>query len=203
MKLAARKHAALISMREFDRTLPMMLYRTLEAVLPAFRAIFAQFNLTETQWRVLRALWEQDGRVFNDLARVTLIPSPSLVGVVDRLTRDGLVTRKPSEQDRRQVHVWLSPHGSALRKRIEPLVHDVYLEIETRLTPQQWRNLYEALDLLCLQDGPIRENGSETRRRSHHHRQHHVQIVPVSVPSQPAASASAPRRPRAAARSSS
>ena len=203
MKLVTRKNTAPISMREFDCALPMMLYRALEAVLPAFRAIFAQFNLTETQWRVLRALWEQDGRVFNELARVTLIPSPSLVGVVDRLTRDGLVTRKPSEQDRRQVHVWLSPHGSALRERIEPLVHDVYNELETRLTAQQWRNLYEALDLLCLPSEPVKENGSEARRGLRRHGQHHVRISPAVVTSQQAGKDMLPRRPRAATRSNS
>jgi homoprotocatechuate degradation regulator HpaR len=203
MKLAARKNALPISMREFDRTLPMMLYRALEAVLPAFRAIFAQFNLTETQWRVLRALWEQDGRMFNDLARVTLIPSPSLVGVVDRLTRDGFVTREPSDQDRRQVHIWLSPQGSALRECIEPLVREVYSELDTRLTSQQWRNLYEALDLLCLQSETNKKNKSEARRGLRRRGRHHVQLLPLVAPSQQAAEASVPHRPRAAVRSRS
>jgi homoprotocatechuate degradation regulator HpaR len=203
MNLLSRKNASAIVLREFDRTLPMMLYRALEGVLPAFRAIFAQFNVTETQWRVLRALWEQDGRVVKDLARVTLIPTPSLVGVVDRLTRDGLVTRKPSEHDRRQVHIWLSSHGKALREQIEPLVYEVYAALETRLTSQQWSNLYEALDLLCLQSEAVNEGKSELRRGLRRRGQHQVRISPALALSQLAGKETASRRTRAAARSRS
>jgi homoprotocatechuate degradation regulator HpaR len=150
MKSDAQKNSAMSPLREFDRSLPMMLYRALEVVLPPFRAIFARFELTETQWRVLRALWDADGRMFNELARVTLIPAPSLVGVVDRLTRDGLVTRQTHERDRRAVSVCLTERGQALRSHIEPLVRAAYDELESRLTPQQWQGLYEAIDQLCL-----------------------------------------------------
>lgn len=137
--------------------------------------------------------------MFNELARVSLIPGPSLVGVVDRLTRDGFVTRKPSAHDRRQVHVWLSSHGSALRERIEPLVREVYRELETCLTSQQWRNLYEALDLLCLRSETSEDNGDEARRELRRYGQRHVQMSPTVVTSQPNKKTS-PRRPRAATR---
>jgi DNA-binding MarR family transcriptional regulator len=45
---------------QFTRSLPMMLYRTLDTVMPRFRSIFNEFGLTEQQWRVLRVLWETD-----------------------------------------------------------------------------------------------------------------------------------------------
>jgi homoprotocatechuate degradation regulator HpaR len=154
-------------MREFDRALPMMLYRALGAVLPLFRAVFTQFNLTETQWRVLRALWDEDGRAFNELARAILTPAPSLVGIVDRLTRDGLITRRPSDDDRRQVHICLTPRGKALRSRIEPLVSAAYDELESCLRPQQWRELYDAIDQLCrCLEEKNAENSAVRGRRS-------------------------------------
>jgi DNA-binding MarR family transcriptional regulator len=48
-------------MEEFSRSLPMLLYRTLDAVMPRFRRIFNEFGLTEQQWRVLRVLWQHEG----------------------------------------------------------------------------------------------------------------------------------------------
>jgi len=66
---------------QFTRSLPMMLYRTLDTVMPSFRKIFNDFGLTEQQWRVLRVLWEGDDITIRQLAEVTLIPAPSLVGI--------------------------------------------------------------------------------------------------------------------------
>ena len=37
----------------FDQSLPMILHRTLDAVMPDYRELFARYNLTEQQWRVL------------------------------------------------------------------------------------------------------------------------------------------------------
>ena len=71
-------------MLEFNRSLPMMLYRALDTIMPRFRKVFHEFGLTETQWRVLRVLWEQERIPVRELSKTTLIPAPSLVGVIDR-----------------------------------------------------------------------------------------------------------------------
>ena len=62
--------------QEFSGSLPMMLYRALDTVMPRFRKVFNEFGLTEQQWRVLRVLWEQDEIAFNQLSALTLIPPP-------------------------------------------------------------------------------------------------------------------------------
>ena len=108
--------------QEFSRSLPMMLYRALDAVMPRFRRIFNEFGLTEQQWRVLRVLWEHDDIAFRDLAEITLIPAPSLVGVVDRLGTQGLVGRRRSEADRRDVFVHATDKGRELHRQVRPQV---------------------------------------------------------------------------------
>ena len=80
-----------MALDQFTHSLPMMLYRTLDAVMPRFRKIFNDFDLTEQQWRVLRVLWETDHTTIMELSEATLLPAPSLVGIVDRLERDQLV----------------------------------------------------------------------------------------------------------------
>ncbi len=75
-----------MAMQEFSRTQPMMLYRALDTVMLRFRRIFNEFGLTEQQWRIPRELWQHEGIVFREFAEITLIPAPSLVGVVDRLS---------------------------------------------------------------------------------------------------------------------
>ena len=131
--------------KPFETSLPMMLYRTLDAVMPRFRTIFAQFGLTEQQWRVLRVLWEQDGKRLLELAKVTLIQAPSLVGVVDRLQRDGLVERRRSNLDRRVVHVWLTDRGRALEAQVIPLVDRAYTALEATVGEREWSALLEGM----------------------------------------------------------
>ena len=135
-------------MKEFDRSLPMMLYRTLDAVMPTFRRIFAEFNLTEQQWRVLRVLWETDSQPLLSLSRRTLISSPSLVGVVDRLTRDNLVERMRSNTDRRVVNVCLTEKGRGLEEQVTARVDTAYTDLEDTLNSQEWQHMFQMLDTL-------------------------------------------------------
>lgn len=138
-------------MRDFDRSLPMMMHRALNAVLPRFRAIFRSFGLTERQWRVLRVLWEADGAPLLALADRTLIPAPSLVGVVDRLQRDGLVERRRSTQDRRLSQVWLSDAGRGLEHTVTPLVDAAYGELESSVGAAEWQALTATLNKITTQ----------------------------------------------------
>ena len=115
--------------QSFSRSLPMLLYRALDAVMPRFRKIFNEFGLTEQQWRVLRVLWEHDEIAFRELSDNTLIPAPSLVGVVDRLAKQGLVDRRRSAEDRRNVFVRATNEGSELHQTIRPHVDKAYVEM--------------------------------------------------------------------------
>ena len=60
-----------MAIEQFSHSLPMALYRTLDAVMPRFRKIFNEFGLTEQQWRVLRVLWDQQAVTLNRLAALT------------------------------------------------------------------------------------------------------------------------------------
>jgi DNA-binding MarR family transcriptional regulator len=76
----------------------------------------------------------------NDLARELLIRHNSAVGLVDRLTRKGLITRKPSMTDRRKVELRLTGAGRKVLaklaamhrnelRRIGPLLRVFFTEI--------------------------------------------------------------------------
>ncbi len=133
-------------MQTFSRSLPMMLYRTLDAVMPRFRSIFSKFGLTEQQWRVLRVLWEIDGVALLDLADITRIPGPSLVGVIDRLAKNGLVERRRSETDRRVVFVHATREGQQLEQKVRPEVTRAYDELQALADPQAWAQLISGME---------------------------------------------------------
>jgi len=139
-------------MQEFSHSLPMMLYRTLDAVMPRFRRIFSEFGLTEQQWRVLRVLWQHEQIAFRELADLTLIPPPSLVGVVDRLTKSGLARRSRSISDRRNVFVQATSKGQALEAKVRPRVDKAYAELRSSVNAKTWDALIAGLEQISSID---------------------------------------------------
>jgi DNA-binding MarR family transcriptional regulator len=77
------------------------------------------------QWAVLLHLWGADGLTQAQLARRAAIEQPTMVRTIDRMVRDGLVTRSPHPNDRRASRINLTARGSALRDRLVPLAVEV------------------------------------------------------------------------------
>ena len=129
----------------FEASLPMMLYRVLDAIMPAYRALFAEYGLTEQQWRVLRTLWDNESLSSTDVAARTLIPAASLVGVLDRLERKGLIARIRSVEDRRVVIAKLTVEGRALERQIAPRLDHIQASVRACVSPEQWQALTQIL----------------------------------------------------------
>jgi homoprotocatechuate degradation regulator HpaR len=135
-----------MSIQQFSASMPMMLYRAIDVVMPRFRRIFKEFGLTEQQWRVLRVLWEIEEISHNELAEITLISAPSLVGVLDRLRTMQLIERRRSALDRRVVYIASTEQGRALRDQLMPAVQQTYFELRESVDDDVWRNLLDGLE---------------------------------------------------------
>lgn len=135
-------------MKQFERSLPMMLYKTLDAVMPQFRVIYAEFGITEQQWRVLRVLWERESMPLLELAELTLISPPSLVGIIDRLSKIAMVRRVRSELDRRVVNIEITLKGRVLKENVSPRVDAIYARLEESIDAELWAKMLEAMDML-------------------------------------------------------
>ena len=135
---------------QFSQSLPMLLYSAIDVVMPRFREIFKKAGITEQQWRVLRVLWDIEEISHSELARLTLISPPSLIGVVDRLSTMQLVTRRRSNLDRRVVYIASTPQGRDLRDQVLPAVQQAYFDLKTSIDPATWRKLVNGLTELTL-----------------------------------------------------
>lgn len=134
-----------MAIHQFSDSLPMMLYRALDVVMPKFRLIFKEFGLTEQQWRVMRVLWEHDQISFGRLAELTLLPRPSLVGIVDRVVAMGLIDKRRDSGDRRVVFIAATEDGWALRELVMPRVEATYAELEASIDSDTWQALLHGL----------------------------------------------------------
>jgi len=65
-------------------------------------------------WRVLASLSGSTGETVTGLAEVCLLQQPTMTKLLDRMVRDGLVTRTQDARDRRVVRVALTAKGEEL-----------------------------------------------------------------------------------------
>ena len=72
------------------------------------------------QWAVLMFLWARDGMSQADLSRVVAIEPPTMVRTIDRMVRDGLVTRIADPGDGRVSRIHLTDRGRSLRDELIP-----------------------------------------------------------------------------------
>ena len=77
------------------------------------------------QFPVLLCLWDEDGITQKALSERIRIEAPTMVRTLDRMERDGLVSRVRSITDRRQIHVRLTEKGRRLKNVLARLSSDV------------------------------------------------------------------------------
>jgi DNA-binding MarR family transcriptional regulator len=114
---------------------------------------FARFGISGAQWGVLRQLHRAEGEGLpalrmTELSKRLLIRLPSATGVIDRLVRDGLVSRSALPDDLRVKLISLTEKG---RQRVRQVlqVHDQQIEkILGGLSPPEQNELQRLLTRL-------------------------------------------------------
>lgn len=94
----------------------------------AFRVVnahLAEHNISQGRFMVLMLLLNKTAncpqpRTPAELADLAHVTRATMTGLVDTLERDGLVTREPDPNDRRQMSVTLTPKGQATLAAILP-----------------------------------------------------------------------------------
>lgn len=105
-------------MTDQSETLPILLLKAREKAIGYVRPVLADLDLTEQQWRVIRALFGQQSTTTQALADHSCILGPSLSRILTKLEMDGLILRKSSKSDHRVVNIKLSSKGKRLHGQI-------------------------------------------------------------------------------------
>jgi homoprotocatechuate degradation regulator HpaR len=137
-----------VPMREFSRSLPMSLLRAREAVMRQFRPSLRRHNLTEQQWRILRALTSVETIEVTELARVAFLLGPSLSRMLRDLDARGLIDRRSAEADLRRGVVSISAKGLKLIEAVAPTSEAIYAAITKRYGARKLGELQAMLGAL-------------------------------------------------------
>jgi DNA-binding MarR family transcriptional regulator len=110
------------------------------------RALVREHQLTGPQLAILMEVSRQGEAPIGALAKASFIGAPTVTGIVDRLERQGLVSRVRSDADRRQVLITLTAAGKRVLARDPSPLQAGFREQLLELPKIEQRKICEALD---------------------------------------------------------
>lgn len=142
----------------------MALLRAREAVMRHFRPALRNFDMTEQQWRVLRALSAIPEIEVTELAGVTFLLAPSLSRILRDLEERGLTRRRSSSKDMRLALVSITPSGLKLIEDAGVYSEMIYTQMTKRFGAARLAELMELLRELenLLGYGDLIQGGKTT-----------------------------------------
>lgn len=93
--------------------------------LRSLQARLAREGVTLGHWTFLRILWERDGVTQRELSQEAGLMEPTTVVALRGMEELGYITRKRLPDNRKNIYVFLTVKGKALKKRLVPLAEEV------------------------------------------------------------------------------
>ena len=108
-----------------------------------------EFEISQQQFNILRILRGANKALsVKELANRMLDPASNASRLVDKLLEKGLVERKISKKDRRQVEVLITSKGLEIVNRASVVVRAIVEQIFSNLKEDEAKELSRILDLL-------------------------------------------------------
>ncbi|GJD57523.1 MarR family winged helix-turn-helix transcriptional regulator [Methylobacterium dankookense] len=102
--------------QRLDNQLCFAVYAAAHAFGRAYRALLNEHDLTYPQYLVLLVLWEEEGLTVKEIGNRLFLDSGTLTPLLKRLEASGRVRRARDRTDERQVSIFLTEGGRALRE---------------------------------------------------------------------------------------
>ncbi len=95
-------------------------------------ALLQKFGITRRQYNVLRILKGiyPEGHPRSEIAARVIEQSPDITRIIDRLSGQGLITRKRGNTDKRESLTMITPKGIALVNKVAPYMTEFSSRIE-------------------------------------------------------------------------
>ncbi len=127
------------------------LARTFGLLSCSMERFFKSYGLSSAGYNVLRILrgskMDGDAKLPTlEVAQRLVSPVPDVTRLIDRLVRDGMVTRHRGDEDRRVVYVAINAKGQSLLKKIDKPVLEHHKEHLGRLGRADLKKLTRLLE---------------------------------------------------------
>ena len=130
-----------------DNQLCFRLYTASRLLSQAYHPLLSEHGLTYPQYLVLLALWEKDAQPVNDIAKRLFLETNTVTPLLQRMEKEGILTRRKGEKDARQMIVSLTEKGQELQKKLADVPFTIgSAVICDSVTPETTPELFRMLD---------------------------------------------------------
>ncbi|MCR5005321.1 MAG: MarR family transcriptional regulator [Clostridiales bacterium] len=108
--------AATYEALKIDKQLCFPLYAASRSVIKLYTPLLEELDLTYTQYITLLVLWEKKELNVKQLGQSLYLDSGTLTPLLKKLEKKGLIERRRSREDERNLIVTITERGEALKK---------------------------------------------------------------------------------------
>jgi DNA-binding MarR family transcriptional regulator len=91
----------------------------------ALQMRLAEHGVSYGHWPFMRVLWEHDGLTQRDLSAEAGVMEPTTFTAMKAMERLGYVERRQAPDNKKNLYIFLTPKGRALKRRLVPLAEEV------------------------------------------------------------------------------
>ena len=118
---------------KLDNQLCFRLYTAARLTMQVYYPYFEPLGITYPQYLVLLVLWEQDKQPVCDIGKRLLLDTNTMTPLLQRMEKQGLVTRTRGKEDTRQRIVSLTQQGKALEEKAKEIPNCLLQQLSDKM----------------------------------------------------------------------
>jgi DNA-binding MarR family transcriptional regulator len=111
----------------------------------ALQIRLARHEVQIGHWNYLRVLWETDGLTQKELSSRVGVMEPSTFSAIQAMEANGYIVRRHLPTNKKNIYVYLTRKGRALKKKLEPLAEEVNTLSANGVSPENVQILRDTL----------------------------------------------------------
>ena len=144
-----------------DESVGYLMKRVLNSIAQAADKRLEPQGITQAQWSPLFMLGRSRASTVAELARELQTDPGAMTRLLDRLESKGLCRRERSTEDRRVVHIELTPEGEAAAERVPFELSQVMNEHLAGFSKSEWTQLKEFLQRMLANAEALGGKGTQ------------------------------------------
>lgn len=124
-------------MNKLTDCLTFLLAKAYQKAHGKFKSVLQVHGLTAVQHLVLEALWLEDGLTASEISKRLILDNATLSGVMDRMVEAGWIVKRPDEDDRRYIRIYLAAKSIDMKSTLIEVRDKVNNELESNFTMEE------------------------------------------------------------------
>jgi DNA-binding MarR family transcriptional regulator len=138
---------------------------TERAFRKALQIRLAEYSIPFGHWTFLRVLWEKDGLTQRELSEYAGVMEPTTFAAMKAMEAQGYIVRKQLPTNRKNVYIYLTAKGRALKNKLVPLAEDTNSISTRNISPDELMTARKVL-LTMIENFAEDEQAWETQDHS-------------------------------------